>query len=68
VASGAALQLQGGISVGAEALTLNGSGVSDDGALRGIVARLTLLPGAITARRRLTPQLGLRPARPQRPR
>jgi len=36
VASGAALQLQGGISVGAEALTLSGTGVSSDGALRNI--------------------------------
>ncbi|NDG71091.1 MAG: hypothetical protein EBY32_07245, partial [Proteobacteria bacterium] len=36
VASGAALQLQGGISVGAEALSLSGSGVSSDGALRNI--------------------------------
>ena len=36
VASGAALQLQGGISVGAEALTLSGTGVSNDGALRNI--------------------------------
>jgi len=34
VASGAALQMQGGITVGAEALTLNGTGVSDDGVLR----------------------------------
>jgi fibronectin-binding autotransporter adhesin len=36
VASGAALQVQGGISVGNEALTLNGTGVSNDGALRNI--------------------------------
>ena len=36
VASGAALQLQGGISVGNEALTLNGGGISSDGALRNI--------------------------------
>jgi autotransporter-associated beta strand protein len=36
VAAGAALQLQGGIAVGAEALTLNGTGVSTDGALRNI--------------------------------
>ena len=36
VSSGAALQIQGGIAVGAEALTLNGSGVSSDGALRNI--------------------------------
>lgn len=36
VASGAALQVQGGLSVGAEALTLNGAGISSDGALRSI--------------------------------
>ncbi|WP_162126242.1 Ig-like domain-containing protein [Flavobacterium phycosphaerae] len=36
VASGAALQVQGGITVGAEALTLNGSGISSDGALRSV--------------------------------
>jgi autotransporter-associated beta strand protein len=36
VSSGAALQIQGGISVGAEALTLSGTGVSTDGALRNI--------------------------------
>ncbi len=36
VASGAALQLQNNISVGAEALTLNGTGISSDGALRNI--------------------------------
>jgi autotransporter-associated beta strand protein len=36
VDSGAALQIQGGITVGAEALTLNGTGVSNDGALRNI--------------------------------
>jgi fibronectin-binding autotransporter adhesin len=36
VSSGAALQLQGGIAVGAEALTLNGSGIASDGALRNI--------------------------------
>ena len=36
VASGAALELQGGITVGAEALTLNGTGVSNGGALRSI--------------------------------
>ncbi|MEY4939159.1 MAG: hypothetical protein RIQ93_894, partial [Verrucomicrobiota bacterium] len=36
VTSGAALQIQGGITVGAEALTLNGTGVSSDGALRNI--------------------------------
>ena len=36
VTSGAALQIQGGITVGAEALTLNGTGISDGGALRNI--------------------------------
>jgi len=36
VTSGAALELTGGISVGAEALTLNGSGLSSGGALRNI--------------------------------
>ncbi|MEY2493084.1 MAG: hypothetical protein QOH24_2035 [Verrucomicrobiota bacterium] len=36
VSSGAALQIQGGIAVGAEALTLGGSGISNDGALRNI--------------------------------
>jgi autotransporter-associated beta strand protein len=36
VSSGAALQIQGGIAVGAEALTLNGSGVSSTGALRNV--------------------------------
>ena len=36
VSSGAALQLQGGIAVGSEALSLSGSGVSNDGALRNI--------------------------------
>lgn len=36
VSAGAALQLQGGISVGSEALTLNGGGISNDGALRSI--------------------------------
>jgi autotransporter-associated beta strand protein len=36
VSNNAALQLQGGIEVGSEALTLNGSGVSSTGALRNI--------------------------------
>jgi autotransporter-associated beta strand protein len=36
VSSGAALELQGGITVGNEALSLNGSGVSSDGALRNV--------------------------------
>ncbi len=34
VAAGAALQLQGGITIGNEKLTLNGTGISNDGALR----------------------------------
>lgn len=36
VSSGAALQIQGGIAVGAEALTISGSGIASDGALRNI--------------------------------
>ncbi|MEP9380703.1 autotransporter-associated beta strand repeat-containing protein, partial [Aquabacter sp. CN5-332] len=36
VASGAALEIQGDITVGAEALTLNGAGVSNGGALRNV--------------------------------
>lgn len=36
VSSGAALQIQGNIAVGAETLTLNGSGIASDGALRNI--------------------------------
>lgn len=36
VASGAALQIQGGITIATESLTLNGSGVSSDGAFRNI--------------------------------
>jgi autotransporter-associated beta strand protein len=36
VTSGAALQIEGGITTAAEALTLNGTGVSADGALRNI--------------------------------
>ena len=47
VTSGAALQMQGNISVGAEALTLNGTGVSNDGALRNISGSNTY-GGAIT--------------------
>src|SRR5204862_153494 len=38
VTSGAALQIQGGITVGAEALTLNGTGIASDGALSNISA------------------------------
>jgi fibronectin-binding autotransporter adhesin len=37
VESGAALQIQGGITTAAEGLTLNGTGVSNDGALRNIL-------------------------------
>ncbi len=36
VSLGAALQVQGGITVGAEALSLNGTGISSDGALRSV--------------------------------
>ncbi len=36
VTSGAALEVQGGIAVGAEAITLNGTGISSGGALRNI--------------------------------
>ncbi len=36
VATGAALQLQGNIAVGTEGLTVNGTGISNDGALRNI--------------------------------
>jgi autotransporter-associated beta strand protein len=36
VTSGAALQIQNNIGVGAEALTLNGTGIANDGALRNI--------------------------------
>jgi len=36
IADGAALEIQGDVSVGAEALTLNGSGISSGGALRNI--------------------------------
>ncbi|GGF61427.1 hypothetical protein GCM10007301_21480 [Azorhizobium oxalatiphilum] len=36
VSSGAALEIQGGIAVGAESLTLSGTGVSDGGALRNV--------------------------------
>jgi autotransporter-associated beta strand protein len=47
VSSGAALQLQGGISIGAEALSLTGTGVSTTGALRNISGSNTY-GGAIT--------------------
>jgi autotransporter-associated beta strand protein len=36
VSAGAAVQLSGGVTIGAEALTLNGAGVSNDGSLRNI--------------------------------
>jgi autotransporter-associated beta strand protein len=36
VANGAQLQLDGGVAVGAEALTLSGAGIANDGALRNI--------------------------------
>ncbi|NDA26417.1 MAG: hypothetical protein EBZ05_06215, partial [Verrucomicrobia bacterium] len=36
VSTGAALEIQGGITVGAEALTLNGDGISYRGSLRNI--------------------------------
>ena len=47
VAAGAALQMQGGITVTGEALTLNGTGVSSDGALRNISGNNTWT-GAVT--------------------
>jgi autotransporter-associated beta strand protein len=47
VASGAALELQGGVTVGAEALTLNGSGISSGGALRNISGN-NLYSGTVT--------------------
>ena len=47
VASGAALQIQGGIAVGAEALNLTGSGFSNAGALRNL-SGANSLSGAIT--------------------
>ena len=47
VTSGAELQLQGGIAVGAEALTINGTGVSSTGALRNI-SGTNSYAGAIT--------------------
>lgn len=36
VAGGAALELEGGLTVGAEALALNGSGINENGALRSV--------------------------------
>ncbi|MFZ5494973.1 MAG: beta strand repeat-containing protein [Verrucomicrobiota bacterium] len=47
VAGGAALELQGGIAVGPEALTLNGTGVASGGALRN-VSGANSYAGAIT--------------------
>ena len=47
VANGAALQIEGGISVGAEALTLNGGGIASDGALRNVSGANTY-GGAVT--------------------
>jgi fibronectin-binding autotransporter adhesin len=47
VTGGAALQIQGGIAVGNEALTLNGTGVADDGALRNVMDANSFA-GAIT--------------------
>ncbi|MBU3586214.1 hypothetical protein, partial [Polynucleobacter sp. AM-26B4] len=47
VASGAALELSGGITIGDEALSLNGTGVSSGGALRNISGNNTY-GGAIT--------------------
>jgi autotransporter-associated beta strand protein len=61
VASGAALQLQGGISVWAEALTLSGNGVSSDGALRNILWQQHLR-GSHHPQRRHPHQLRLWPA------
>jgi fibronectin-binding autotransporter adhesin len=47
VNSGAALQIQNSITVGNEALTLNGSGIANDGALRNI-SGTNSMSGAIT--------------------
>ncbi|NDB17645.1 MAG: hypothetical protein EB018_12275, partial [Gammaproteobacteria bacterium] len=47
VASGAALQLSGGITIGAEALTLNNDGISSGGSLRNI-SGTNSYAGAIT--------------------
>ena len=48
VAAGAQLQMQGGITVGAEALTLNGFGINNDGALRNVINDNAWGAGAIT--------------------
>jgi autotransporter-associated beta strand protein len=47
VASGAALQIQNNIAVGTEALTLNGSGIANDGAFRNISGNNSFA-GAVT--------------------
>ena len=47
VTSGAALQIQNTITVGAEALTLNGTGIASDGALRNILG-VNTYGGAVT--------------------
>ena len=47
VAAGAALQIQGGITVGGEALSLSGTGISNDGALRNMSGANTW-QGAVT--------------------
>ena len=47
VATGAALQIQGGVAVATEALTLNGSGIASDGAFRNISGNNSFA-GAIT--------------------
>jgi autotransporter-associated beta strand protein len=47
VASGAALQVSGGIGI-AEPITLNGTGISTDGALRKLGSNTTTLTGAIS--------------------
>ena len=52
VAGGAALQIQGGISTPAEALTLNGTGVANDGALRNVSGNNTYGRGHYAGQRR----------------
>lgn len=47
VSSGAALELQGGVAIGAESLTINGSGISTGGALRSVSGNNSFA-GAIT--------------------
>jgi fibronectin-binding autotransporter adhesin len=48
VQNGAALEIANGISVGAEALTITGTGVSNGGALRNIASNASSYAGAIT--------------------